>query len=398
VQRRLRLPRGQSAKQSSGGYDCFAAAAPGLEGLALAELNALGMSAHVEDGGAAFQGDIEALARANLWLRTASRVIVRVASFRAQAFHELERLARAIAWERFIAAGAPIRFRVTSRKSRLYHTGAIEQRLAEAIEHRLGKLSDVSEVAADEEVDSQHADAQLFVVRVVHDVFTVSVDSSGALLHQRGYRRALAKAPMRETLAAAMLVVSGWDGRAPLIDPMCGSGTIPIEAALIARRIPPGLERTFAFVRWPEVDEPRWTRIRDEARSLALPRVSTLIRGSDRDAGAIEAARANAERAGVSADIGLEVQPLSSMQCTAMEGGSVVTNPPYGVRVGEAAALRDLYARLGQIIRSCCPDWRLVILSANGRLEAQLRLSLSELVRTKNGGIPVRILLGEVGG
>jgi len=364
----------------------------------VAELRALGIAARVEEGGAAFQGKTEALGRANLWLRTASRVIVRIASFRAQAFHELERLARAVAWERFIAAGALVRFRVTSRKSRLYHTGAIEQRFAEAIEHRLGKASDVSKLAADEETGTQDADAQLFVIRVVHDVFTVSIDSSGALLHQRGYRQAVAKAPMRETLAAAMLLASGWDGRAPLIDPMCGSGTIPIEAALIARRIAPGLERTFAFVRWPEVDEARWTLLRDNARGLALPRASTLIRGSDRDAGAIDAARANAQRAGVDGDLGLEVQPLSAMRCTAAVGGSVVTNPPYGVRVGEAAALRDLYARLGQIIRSRCPDWRLVILSANARLEAQLRLSLSELVRTRNGGIPVRILRGEVGG
>lgn len=366
----------------------------------MTELESLGIAARVEEGGAAFQGRLEALARSNLWLRTASRVIVRVVSFRAQAFHELERLARAIAWERFIPAGASVRLRVTSRKSRLYHTGAIEQRFADSIEHRLGRASSVVRGTGDEEaeggVGQGDGDGQLFVIRVVHDVFTVSADSSGALLHQRGYRRAVAKAPLRETLAAAMLVASGWDGRTALIDPMCGSGTIPIEAALLARRIAPGLHRSFASEHWPEVNEDLWAKIREEAKAMQLMRAPTGIRGSDRDAGAIEAARANAERAGVTSDVEFSVQPVSAMECSSWEGGSVVTNPPYGIRVGEAPGLRDLYARLGQVLRTRCAGWRLVILSANPRLEGQLRLRLAELLRTRNGGIPVRILLGQI--
>lgn len=367
-------------------------AAPGLEGLVAAELKALGIASNTEEGGSAFQGTMDSLVRANLWLRTASRLIVRVASFRAQAFHELERLARAVAWERFIAPGSPVQFRVTSRKSRLYHTGGIEQRLSEAIEHRLGKPSRATRSPDDEEGDSDGGHAQLFVIRVVRDVFTISVDSSGALLHQRGYRQAVAKAPMRETLAAAMLMSAAWEGDRPLIDPMCGSGTIAIEGALIARRIAPGLQRRFAFADWPELNAERWQKIRAEAQSAALPRAAVLIRGSDRDAGAIEAARANAERAGVALDIELSVQPLSAIDCRGSERGTVATNPPYGVRVGEASALRDLYARLGQLLRSRCPGWQLVILTANRRLDAQLRLQLQELVQTRNGGIPVRIL------
>ena len=235
-------------------------------------------------------------------------------------------------------------------------------------------------------------DGQLFVIRVVRDLFTVSVDSSGRLLHQRGYRQAVAKAPMRETLAAAMLIAAAWDGGRPLIDPMCGSGTIAIEGALIARRIAPGVKRRFAFTGWPQLNAERWQEIRAEAQSAALPRASVLIRGSDRDAGAIEAARANAERAGVGENIELSVQPLSATDCPRSERGTVATNPPYGVRVGEASALRDLYARLGQLLRRRCPGWQLVILSANPRLDAQLRLQLQELVQTRNGGIPVRIL------
>jgi putative N6-adenine-specific DNA methylase len=340
-----------------------------------------------------FRGALETVARANLWLRSASRVVVRVASFRARAFYELERLARAVPWERFVSGGGAVRFRVTSKKSRLYHTGAIEQRLGDAVEHRVGRpvaIESAKETEDDE--DAPGTRAQLFVVRVFHDEFTVSADSSGALLHLRGYRQAVAKAPMRETLAAAMLLASEWDGSVPLVDPMCGSGTIPIEAALIARRIAPGFRRSFAFQEWPSFDAVMWDQLRAEAQSRMLPRSSVSIRGSDRDAGAIEAAEANAERAGVRVDVELSVRSLSAIEECGSATGQFVTNPPYGIRVGEADQLRDLYARLGQVVRAKCPGWGLTLLSANHRLERELRLPLEAQIRTRNGGIPVRVL------
>ena len=375
--------------------EAYAAAAPGLEPVVSAELAALGIKPRAEAGGVGFTGTLDSVARANLWLRSASRVIVRVATFRARAFHELERLARATPWERFVTSGGTVRFRVTSRKSRLYHTGAIEQRLAEAIEHRLGKATAIESVGGDEEDDGTTSSAQLFVIRVVNDTFTVSADTSGALLHQRGYRQALAKAPLRETLAAALLIASDWSGATPLIDPFCGSDTIPIEAALIARRMAPGLSRTFAFLSWPDVQLLEWDRLREEALTSALPRSPVAIRGSDRDRGAIEAAIANAERAGVASDIEFSVRPMSAIdpQDTA---GHVVTNPPYGVRIGEATKLRDLYARFGQVLRAKYGGWELAFMSANPRLEAALRLPLKERLRTRNGGIAVRVLTTSV--
>ena len=376
--------------------EAYAAAAPGLERVVSAELSTLGLSPRPEVGGVGFSGAIESVARANLWLRTASRVVVRVATFRARAFHELERLARALPWERFVSAGGSVRFRVTSRKSRLYHTGAIEQRFAEAIEYRLGKASPIEQARTDEEDDSANSRAQLFVVRVVDDTFTVSADSSGALLHQRGYRQAIAKAPVRETLAATLLIVGDWSGTAPLIDPFCGSGTIPIEAALIARRIAPGLHRSFAFQSWPEARPALWERLCDEAASLALPRSPVAILGSDRDRGAIDAAMSNAERAGVAQDIQFSVRAMSAIEAPRKTAGHVVTNPPYGVRVGEAAKLRDLYARFGQVLRSKFPGWQLVLLSANPRLESELRLPLSARLRTRNGGIAVGVLVARL--
>jgi putative N6-adenine-specific DNA methylase len=323
-------------------------------------------------------------------------VIVRVASFRAEAFHELERLARAVPWEQYVAKTGRVRFRVTSRKSRLYHTGAIAQRLGEAVQHRLGSGIVVEDASEKEEEDATSDAAQLFVVRAFHDAFTLSADSSGSLLYQRGYRQAIAKAPMRETLAAAMLLGSNWTGASALIDPLCGSGTIPIEGALIARRMAPGLQRSFAFQSWPSFDATQWEGIRSDAMSLALPRSPVEIRGSDRDAGAIEASTSNAERAGVREDIDFSVRAVSAIDDCTSDAGLVAINPPYGVRVGEARQLRDLYARLGQVFRSKCPGWRLAILSANAQLERDLRLRLEERIRTRNGGIPVRILVGSI--
>ena len=389
----------QSAARSKGtsALEAYAAAAPGLESVVARELKSLGITPRLETGGVSFRATIATVARANLWLRTASRVIVRVAMFRAQAFHELERLARALPWERFVRPGTPVGFRVTSRKSRLYHTGAIEQRVAEAIEHRLGKVSIVdSAAAATDDEDAEASRAQLFVIRVFSNAFTVSADSSGALLHQRGYRQAIAKAPLRETIAAAMLIASDWSGAIPLIDPMCGSGTIPIEAALIARRIAPGLRRGFAFLEWPETSAPMWDKLREDAAGAALRQSPVAIRGSDRDRGAIAAAMANAERAGVSSDVDFSVRPVSAIEGGSDVPGLLVTNPPYGVRVGEAQKLRDLYARLGQVLRAKLPGWEVALLSANPRLERELRLALEERLRTRNGGIPVRLLKAKV--
>ena len=201
----------------------FAIAAPGLEPVVAAELERLGIRGSVEAGGVAWSGPMESVARANLWLRSASRVIVRVAEFRARTFWELERHARKLPWEQFIAPRAEVRFRVTSRKSRLYHTDAVAQRLAEAAVSRASASAGASttepERTAGTEDDEDGYDeglgsGQLFVVRVVRDVCTVSADTSGALLHRRGYRQAVAKAPLRETIAAAMLIGSGWPGTA----------------------------------------------------------------------------------------------------------------------------------------------------------------------------------------
>ena len=365
---------------------CFAVVAPGLEALAGSELHALGLaSGPAERGGVPFEATDEQLFTANLRLRTASRVIVRVAEFKAKAFHELERLARGVPWEEFVAPGGAVCLAVTCRKSRLYHSGGVAERVTDAIGRRVPGAT-VGRAARGEE----RSDAQLLLVRFLHDTCTISADSSGELLHRRGYRQATAKAPLRETLAAAMLMALGWDGERPLVDPMCGAGTIAIEGALLARRIAPGLSRSFACERWPAAPAAEFPALRAAARAESLPRARVPILASDRDAGAIAAARANAERAGVLADIEFRRCALSAVEPPALPG-LLLTNPPYGARIGERAALRNLYAQFGNVARRRFAGWTVAFLSADRALEAQVELPLGPVLRFRNGGIPVEL-------
>lgn len=389
--------------KASDRLSAFAIAPPGLEGLVVDELADLGIRAAPEQGGAAWDATIEEVWRANLHLRIASRVLVRVARFRARSFIELERHARRIEWARYLASGTSASLRVTSRKSKLYHEGAISERFTRWITEATGSAA--VGVAAVDEADDEVTDggSQLFVIRFLRDECIVSVDSSGELLHRRGYRQAVARAPMRENLAAALLRAAGWTGDVPLLDPLCGSGTIPIEAALIARRIPPGLARadrnprSFAFERWPGFDGSGWKRIVEEARAEILPASPVGVAGSDRDVGAIDAARANADRAGVSGDVVFEVRALSAAEPLADQAacaGLVAVNPPYGVRIGEVRPLRNLYAALGHLMTGRLPGWRLAMISANEELERQVGRELREAFVTSNGGIRIRSLMG----
>jgi putative N6-adenine-specific DNA methylase len=363
------------AVTSAPAYDAFAIAAPGLAPLVEGELRALGAPPRdVSAAGVEFQATPETLYTANLWLRTASRVVVRIGQFRVVTFAELQRLARKLPWDRFLAAAEPVEVRATCHKSKLYHSDAVAQRILGAIGRPEGP-------------------GTLVVVRVDHDICTVSVDSSGELLHRRGYRLATAKAPLRETLAAAMLMGSGWDGRAPLVDPLCGAGTIAIEGALLARRQPPGLHRAFGFMGWPEFDPDAWERVL--SRIEVTPGSIVPILASDRDAGATAATIANAERAGVAGDIEVRTCALSAIEPPPGPGW-LVTNPPYGERVGEPAAIRDLYARLGQVARAKCPAWTVALLVSNVRMARETRLPLAERLRTTNGGIPIALVVGRV--
>jgi putative N6-adenine-specific DNA methylase len=373
---------------------CWAVTAPGVELLAAEELRALGIvPGVVEPGGVEFVASYAQLVQSLLWLRTANRVTVRIAEFRAAAFGELERHALTIPWGRWIPEGAAVHFRVTSKKSKLYHQDAIAERLERAVLSGVKGTSAVRTPSAAEALEDEVTKlpgVQRVVVRASRDIFTLSIDAAGALLHRRGYRQEVAKAPLRETLAAAMLLGCGWDGSLPLHDPMCGSGTIAIEAALIARRIAPGLHRRFAAEAWPSLPPSVWGMGRAEAKAQAVASDVQIV-GSDRDDGAIAAAHSNAERAGVSDAVEFVRATISDMAPHDGEGW-LITNPPYGARIGDRTALRDLYAVLGRMIRERRPHWHFGMLSADRMLEQQMGLPLVEVLRTNNGGIPVHVV------
>lgn len=373
---------------------CYATAAPGLEPLLARELAALGHEPVAEAGGVAFTAEPGALADALLRLRTASRVLVRLAEFRARTFAELERHGGEVDWSAVVPGGMTVHFRVTSKKSRLYHQDAIAERLERSV---AAAVPGTTAVRAPSDAEEREDDpttlpgVQRFVVRLFRDEVTISADASGALLHRRGWRQDVARAPLRETLAAAMLLGTGWRGDVPLHDPFMGSGTIPIEAALLARRIAPGRGRRFAAESWPMLSTGVFLAARTRAASEELSRAPVAIGGSDRDPGATLAAIANAERAGVVLDVALTRATVSELP-PADGRGLILTNPPYGVRVGERTALRSLYAALGNALREQRPNWRLAMLVNDRVLQGQVGVPMREVFRTTNGGLQVRLV------
>ena len=323
---------------------------------------------------------------ANLHLRIASRVLVRVGSFHASAFDELERHAARLPWPEFLAPGSPVEFRVTSRKSRLYHQDAVAQRLLGGGERRaLGVSPAASSDRGARRSSSSGSSATSARSAPTPRASCCTAAATGS---------ALAKAPLRETLAAAMLVAIGLGRHEPLIDPMCGSGTIPIEAALLARRIPPGLGRDFACMGWPGFDAAAWERV---VRRGAGAGVAT---GAGADSRAPIATRARSRRRSPTpsapasaADIEWRRAAVSAI-APPPGPGWIVTNPPYGVRVGDRRRLRDLYAQLGNVARRCCPGWGVAFLAAHAELERQTGLEPMPCSRTENGGIRVRLVRG----
>lgn len=374
----------------------FAVTAPGVEKICAEELRQLGLFDEntsgfaIDAGGVSFQGELSAIYRANLHLRTANRVLLRLGDFYAVAFPELRKRASRLDWGRYLVAGQTVAIRVTCHKSKLYHSEAVAERIAGAIEDCLGSSVN-RQKPGDEEAENP---PQLIVVRLANDHCTISVDTSGELLHRRGYRQALGKAPLRETLAAAMILASGWDGKSPLIDPFCGSGSIPIEAALIALGLAPGRNREFAFMKWPRYDAKLWTTLLASSSPTAGVDMPPIF-ASDRDAGVIRMAHENAERAGVAEYVQFACQAVSAM--TPPETvGSVVTNPPYGVRISENKDVRNLYAQFGKVLRQKCAGWSATILCNDVKLLNQTALKLDTSLKFSNGGINVIVARGKV--
>jgi putative N6-adenine-specific DNA methylase len=376
-------------------FQCIAQCPPGLEPIVARELAALGVKGRQVQGGVEWEGGWLPLIRANLELRVAGRVLVTVGAFRARALGELERKAGGLAWDEFLPPG-PVRFRVSASRSRLNHTRAVVERLQRASGREPG-LPDGDARGGDDEPGRGEGET-LVLARIQRDQVTLRLDASGEHLHRRGYRARVGEAPLRETLASAALLASGWTPELPLADPFCGSGTIPLEAALMARRIPPGLARAdrsprgWAMEGWPRFPADLLADAVHQVRKGILPRSPASILGSDRDPGVLEAARSNAQAAGLSEDATLEESPATRSPLPDGSGpGWIVTNPPYGVRLGERRGLRKLYRALGQAIRGPWRGWGLALLSGDPVLTRELGLPRVEAFRTRHGGREVRL-------
>lgn len=353
---------------------------PGIEPVAAGELRDLGIEGKIEPGGVSFQGGNEELFRASLLLRTPNRILLRVAVFSAANLGALAARVSRYPWEIFIPGD--VRIRATSHRSGLYHTGAVSERVMEGISRRLRRP--IARRSGSGPGDT------LVVVRMVEDRCTVSVDASGDPLHRRGYRLAGSVAPMRENLAAAALVSCGWRGERPFLDPLCGSGTIVIEAALMASRIPPGLRRSFAFERWRGFDRETWERVKREV-SGGETTVTCGLFGRDRDLRSIRAAQENAGRAGIGNLVDFSVSELERLEPPCEAPGLVLANPPYGVRL-DPGDLGDFYRRMGEVLAGRFRGWRCALIVPGHVPAKALGFPARRLLSFSNGGIPVRLL------
>lgn len=330
----------------------------GLESVMKREVTDLGYEVtRVEDGKVSFEGDAQAIADANLFFRTTERILLCVGEFTARTFDELFEKTRALPWERYIPKDGKFWVaKANSIKSKLFSPSDIQSIMKKAI---VSRLSGVYAVDWFEESGASYP----IRVSILKDRVTVGLDTTGVSLHKRGYRKQTAKAPISETLAAALLMLTPWKGDRILVDPFCGSGTFPIEAAMMAMNMAPGLQRGFLAESWENLIEPScWKNAREEAEDLVDRSVRTDIQGYDIDAEVLDAARGNAKRAGVEHCIHLQQRPVSELSHHGSYG-FLVTNPPYGERLEEKEALPELYRTLGERF-ALLDTWSLYVITA----------------------------------
>lgn len=361
--------------------EIFLVTAPGLETALCREVSQKGFrEAESSVGGVSFKGGWPDVWRANLELRGASKVLVRLGAFRALHLAQLDKRARKFPWADVLHPDRPVRVDVTTKKSRIYHKKAAAERIERAITEELG-----AEISAEADI--------CIKVRILDDMCTISVDTSGEALHKRGHKEAVSKAPMRENLAALLLQECGFDGHEPLVDPMCGSGTFPIEAAEIAAGLMPGRSRKFAFEQLATFDEVAWAKMKKRT-SKSTP--TMRFYGFDHDSGAVRMSSANAERAGVQGLTEFRAQTVSDLALP--EGlsdgisGLVIINPPYGVRISEAKRLTPLYKSLGQALKSNFGGWRIGLVTGSDMLAKATGLRFEKQpVSFSHGGLHVKL-------
>jgi len=356
-----------------------ATAAFGLEAVVVRELQQLGYAGRVaRPGRIEFAGDLAAICRTNLWLRSANRVLVQLAKFRADDFDALFDTACDLPWEEWIAADAAIPVRGRSHKSQLTSVPACQRTIKKAIVERL--------LAKHAVVELPESGPPVSVeVALLDDEATLSIDTSGDGLHKRGYRRLASAAQLRETLAAALVQLSYWRPERPLVDPFCGTGTIVIEAALLGRHLAPGRHREFAAEHWPMFSAEFWQTAREEADDLALPPLAERPMGTDIDAEALSLARYHAEQAGVAGDIHFQQRAFVDL-LSPRDFGCTIMNPPYGIRMGGDREVEALYRSFPDVLRRL-KSWSHYIFSARGDFEQLVGQKADRRRKLYNGQI-----------
>ncbi|MBU2983181.1 class I SAM-dependent RNA methyltransferase [Lentibacter algarum] len=358
-------------------FDIFLICPPGLEPLLAAEAKESGFApAKAVSGGVEVQGGWPEVWRANLMLRGAVRVLVRIGGFRAFHLAQLDKRARKFPWAEFLRPDVPLRVEVTTNKrSKIYHAKAASERIERAISEELG--APISKEAA-----------LVLKARFDDNLVTFSLDTSGESLHKRGFKPAVNKAPMRETLAAMFLRDCGYDGSFPVLDPMCGSGTFVIEAAERALGLAPGRTRSFSFENLASFDPEVW----DEMRAGVTPKpTDQRFYGSDRDQGAITMSQRNAEAAGVSEITDFACTPITALKAPEGPKGLVIINPPYGARIGNKKPLYALHAALGTTLKAEFKGWRVGLITSEAGLAKTTGLPFKAGPYVPHGGLKVRL-------
>ena len=371
----------------------FAVTLPGLEPLCRAELAALpdapGELA-VDKGGIAFNGRLTACYQANLMCRTATRILMRIARFKAMHFGTLERHVQAIDWSLYLQPDAAVAVQVSARQSKLYHSQAVAERIRQAVLERMSGSTPLPD-------EPPGRPSQNLYVRLHKDRVTLSLDSSGSPLYKRGLKTQGGPAPLRETLAAAALMLAGYDGRVPLCDPMTGSGTFALEAAMIRRQIPPGWYRSFAFTEWPGFREAHWHYLRAQAAPPARPGPEPGIFASDRSRTAVDLLQRVLTGSGLVEAVDLQRQDFFDLQGSKIspDAGLVALNPPYGRRLGKPGTAPRLVGELLRKLQQDFRGWRVVMVLPEEHLLRQFPFAVTSH-RVMHGGKPVWLAIGDL--
>ena len=374
--------------------DYFAVTAPGFETLCLNELQSSvpdQLSASADTGGVSFKGRLEDCYLANLNLRTANRILMRIETVNATSFSQLQKRLSDISWELFLRADQVLQTHVTTRHCKLHHTGAISERILKSI---AGRKKNTEFMVPDEKSSNV---PQNIYVRGIDNRFTVSIDSSGDNLYKRGLKQHTGTAPLRETLAAASLSLAGYSGKEPLVDPMCGAGTYSLEAALIAKKIPPGWFREFAFMQWPAYRTKRFEYLKGQFQDDFVQPEKPLIFASDKDPLACRQLEQCTRQFGLSDTVSIHNADFFDLVPGDFtdQPGLITINPPYGRRIGTRQESIEIFQAICEKLAREYKGWNLVLIAPTKQLKKKVPFKL-KAYPLFHGGLTLKLMVGKI--